>query len=84
MKTDEPKLRNIIIAVFPLVLAFSLLFFVGIFSSIHAEEGIIIVIILPVAANIIAMWFPAILICQKIDKRLERLEAILDKKPKDE
>lgn len=68
---------------FPLVLAFSLLFLVGIWAH-SGESDVIVIFLLPVAANIIAMWFPAILICQKIDKRLERLEAILDKKPKDE
>ena len=77
VKKNKTELKNIIRAVFPL---FLVCFFMGV-AWIWGNRGEWVRFSISLAwAIIIGMWFPALLVCQKLDKRFDQLEKLLDKK----
>jgi len=77
MKKDKIELKNIIRAVFPILLV---CFFIGV-AWIWGNRGEWIRFSICLAwAVIVGMWFPAVLVCQRLDKRFDRLEKLLGPK----
>ena len=74
MKKNKTELKNIIRGLFPILTSCFCLYVAWIWGN--REERVRFSIFL-VASIIVAMWFPAVLICQRLDKRFDRLEELL-------
>jgi fatty acid desaturase len=74
MKKNKTELKNIIRGLFPTLMACFFLCVAWIWGN--REDWVRFRIFL-VASIIVAMWFPAVLICQKLDNRFDRLEELL-------
>jgi len=81
MKNNKRELKNIIRAVFPLLLV---CFFMGVAWIWGNRREWVRFSICLAWAIIVGMWFPAVLVCQRLDKRFDRLEKLLGKKSQSE
>ena len=81
VKKNKTELKNIVRAVLPL---FLVCFSMGV-AWIWGNRGEWVRFsIYLVWAIIVGMWFPAVLVCQRLDKRFDRLEKLLGKKSQSE